>query len=148
MATGRPENLKPFSARTEEEQRAIRVKGGQASGIARRRKRNMREILKMLKDMPVKDRQIVAQLQAAGMTDKDMTFGAAMAFSAIIHAMKGNGPMMRLIFDMLGETPDVRIKEQELKVKKGTLTALNKHIDRNPFTDLTTDELRKLIDSG
>lgn len=112
------EDLVPLNRRTKDEQKEIAKKGGIASGVARRKKRSMREVLKMLKDMPVKDRKIIAQLQAAGIDDKDMTIGAAMAFSAIIHAMKGNGQMMKLVLDVMGETSDARLREREVKLKE------------------------------
>lgn len=112
------EDLVPLNQRTKEEQKEITKKGGIASGVARRRKRSMREVLKMLKDMPVKDRKIIAQLQAAGIDDKDMTIGAAMAFSAIVHAMKGNGQMMKLVLDVMGETSDARLREREVKLRE------------------------------
>ena len=41
-------NLKPFYERTEEEQRAIRVKGGKASGEARRRRKTLKEELLLI----------------------------------------------------------------------------------------------------
>ena len=112
------EDLVPLNRRTKDEQKEIAKKGGIASGVARRKKRSMREVLKMLKDMPVKDRKIIAQLQAAGIDDKDMTIGAAMAFSAIIHAMKGNGQMMNLVLDVMGETSDARLREREVKLRE------------------------------
>lgn len=47
------ENLIPQSARTKEEQRRIATMGGKASGEARRRKRDMRELMKlMLEEKP------------------------------------------------------------------------------------------------
>ena len=112
------EDLVPLNRRTKDEQKEIAKKGGIASGVARRKKRSMREVLKMLKDMPVKDRKIIAQLQAAGIDDKDMTIGAAMAFSAIVHAMKGNGQMMKLVLDVMGETSDARLREREVKLRE------------------------------
>lgn len=47
MANGQ-ENLIPFDQRTEKEQREIQSKGGIASGEARRRKRDMRELMKIM----------------------------------------------------------------------------------------------------
>lgn len=72
----------------------------------------------MLKDLPVNDAKIKAQLKASGINDDDTTFSAALAFSAIYHAMRGNSQMMRLVFEMMGESPDVRIREKELKLKE------------------------------
>ena len=120
MAKGH-ENLIPTSRRSKEEVRGIGQKGGIASGQARRRKKNMRSVFRMLKDMPVNDAKIKAQLRASGITDDDTTFSAALAFSAIYHAMRGNSQMMRLVFEMMGEAPDVRIRERELKLKERAL---------------------------
>ena len=44
-----------------------------------------------------------------------------MAFSAMYHAMKGNSQMMRLVFEMMGESPDIRMRERELKLKEKAL---------------------------
>lgn len=117
MAKGH-ENLKPLTQRTKEEQREICSKGGKASVAARRRKKNMREIFRMLKDLPVTDAKMKAQLKASGIKEDDATYSAAMAFSAMYHAMRGNSQMMRLVFEMMGESPDIRIREKELKLRE------------------------------
>jgi len=117
MAKGH-ENLKPLTQRTKEEQREICSKGGKASVAARRRKKNMREIFRMLKDLPVNDAKMKAQLKASGIKEGDATYSAALAFSAIYHAMRGNSQMMRLVFEMMGESPDIRIREKELKLRE------------------------------
>ena len=120
MAKGH-ENLKPLTQRTKEERREICSKGGKASVAARRRKKNMREIFRMLKDLPVTDAKMKAQLRASGIKEDDATYSAAMAFSAMYHAMKGNSQMMRLVFEMMGESPDIRMRERELKLKEKAL---------------------------
>lgn len=117
MAKGH-ENLKPLTQRTKEEQREICSKGGKASVAARRRKKNMREIFRMLKDLPVTDAKMKAQLKASGIKEDDATYSTAMAFSAMYHAMRGNSQMMRLVFEMMGESPDIRIREKELKLRE------------------------------
>lgn len=117
MAKGH-ENLKPLTQRTKEEQREICSKGGKASVAARRRKKNMREIFRMLKDLPVNDAKMKAQLKASGIKEGDATYSAALAFSAMYHAMRGNSQMMRLVFEMMGESPDIRIREKELKLRE------------------------------
>lgn len=49
------ENLKPFSERTESEQREIRSKGGKASGEARRAKKTIAEALRKVLDEELPD---------------------------------------------------------------------------------------------
>ena len=48
MPRGGQENLKPLDKRTKEEQREIQVKGGIASGKARREKADMRKLMNMM----------------------------------------------------------------------------------------------------
>ncbi len=52
------ENLKPyqFDKQTASEQREIAKKGGQASGAARRKKRDMKKLLETLLDDKIKDK--------------------------------------------------------------------------------------------
>jgi hypothetical protein len=50
------ENLIPFDQRTEEEQREIAKKGGQASVVARRKKRDMKKLIETLLDDKIKDK--------------------------------------------------------------------------------------------
>ena len=49
------ENLIPMSRRTKEEQREIAIKGGKASGKARRKKKALREQAEFLLSLPLQD---------------------------------------------------------------------------------------------
>ena len=117
-------NLKPFHQRTENEQREIRSKGGVASGKARRRKKALRLALKGLMDMPLGE--LVPDLRdgimiAAKVTDEEMTVADAVIGSIVRTACNGNSQMAKLLLDVLGETPDVRLKGRELKLKEKAL---------------------------
>ena len=118
------ENLKPFHQRTENEQREIRQKGGIASGKSRRRKKALRTALKeavslTLKELPHDLR--VAIMYAANITDVELTVSDAILGSLIRSACAGNSQMMKVLLDVLDETPDVRLKERELKLKERAL---------------------------
>ena len=120
VASGQ-ENLIPASRRSREEASANGRKGGKVSGEARRRKKALRAILKaavpmQLKDLP--DDMRAAIMTAAGLTDDSLTVADALLGSLIRTACMGNPQMMKLILDVLGETPDVRMKERELKLKE------------------------------
>ncbi len=97
------ENLIPMDKRSKDEVRKIAAKGGRSSGETRRQKKTIRETFAMLKDMPVSNKKIRDKLEQAGISDTDVTFGAAMAYMTIVHAMKGNPSFMRLAYEMLGE---------------------------------------------
>ena len=115
------ENLKPFHQRTENEQREIRQKGGIASGKSRRRKKALRTALKEAMTMQLKelhpDMQM-AIMQAAKLGDAELTVSDAVLGSIIRNACRGNSQMTKLLLDVLGETPDVRLKEREMKMKR------------------------------
>ena len=56
-------NLKPFSELTEEQQRNIRKKGGQASVEAKRARKTSKEIVEMIATMPIADSKILSKLE-------------------------------------------------------------------------------------
>ena len=118
------ENLKPTSKRTKSEAREISKKGGIASGKSRRRKKALRTALKeavslTLKELPHDLR--VAIMYAANITDMELTVSDAILGSLIRSACAGNSQMMKVLLDVLDETPDVRLKERELKIKERAL---------------------------
>ena len=122
MAKGR--NLKPFDERTEDEQREIAQKGGIASGASRRRKKALRTALKEAMTMQLKELHPDMQnaiMKAAKLGDAELTVSDAVLGSIIRNACRGNSQMAKLLLDVLGETPDVRLKERELKLREQAL---------------------------
>ena len=95
------ENLRP--CRNKKEARERGRLGGVASGKARREKKTIREAFALLKDLPLDNEKLREKLKKAGVTNDDMTYGAAMAYMTVINGMKGNPSFMRLAFEMLGE---------------------------------------------
>ena len=123
MAKGH-ENLKPIGKRTTDEAREISKKGGIASGASRRRKKALRTALKEAMAMQLKELHPDMQnaiMQAAKLGDAELTVSDAVLGSIIRNACKGNSQMAKLLLDVLGETPDVRLKERELKMKEKAL---------------------------
>lgn len=88
MATGNVNNLIPFSERTDEEQRRIATMGGKASGEARRKKKEMREMLETCLEMKNK---------------KGLTYRQLATMGLINGAIKGNAQNYRTILETLGE---------------------------------------------
>ena len=62
-----------------------------------------------------------AIMQAAKLGDAELTVSDAVLGSIIRNACRGNSQMAKLLLDVLGETPDVRLKERELKLKERAL---------------------------
>lgn len=126
-------NLIPFAERTEDEQRAIRSKGGKASGRARRKKKFLRDMLytaltMKLRDLP--DKLSEDARQQLGFKEGD-TVSDAIIGRLIERAMCGDMRAIRFIFDTLGESTDVLQREQEIKIKKFSAC--------DGFTELTKD---------
>ena len=96
------ENLIPFDQRTEEEQRAIRSKGGKASQKKQRENRTIRECMKILAALPCKAGKLKERINEAGIEDEAITNGMAVAFTTMMNATK-NPAFARVLFEMLGE---------------------------------------------
>lgn len=99
---GANDNLVPLNERTKEEQRRITTAGGKASGIARAKKRTMREIAEMVATMEVKDPKMLAALHAAGFQDP-ITNDDAAFFGLIRKAQSGDPAAMKLLAEMRGQ---------------------------------------------
>jgi hypothetical protein len=127
-------NLVPQSERTKTEQREVARQGGIASGKARREKKLMRETLATLLSMPLKDGSTcdMEDIQSvAALKGKNITVQEAIMLAQIQKAMKGDTRAAEFVRDSSGNKPkdDVTIS--------GNIN--------NPFSDLSTEELKKLI---
>lgn len=112
------------TTKNQEQAREIDKKGGVASGKSRRRKKALRIVLKEAMAMPLKELHPDMQaaiMQAARLGDTELTVSDAVLGSIIRTACKGNSQMAKLLLDVLGETPDVRLKERELKLREQAL---------------------------
>lgn len=110
------DNLKGygFHERTAEEQRAIAVKGGKASGEARRRKANFRKTLNMLLTTEIDSPEVTPFLKALGI---DSTLESAINMAMIKEAMNGDVKAYVAIRDTIGQTTksDADIEEQKVR---------------------------------
>lgn len=91
------ENLKPFSERTESEQRKIRSKGGKKSGEVRRAKKTMRELLDYLLEKEITNKK-----------GEKATTKEAILVAAIKKAIGGDIKALQFIRDTIGEMPVVK----------------------------------------
>ncbi|EOZ2853491.1 hypothetical protein ACQQ4G_003125 [Listeria monocytogenes] len=105
------ENLQPV--RTEEEARELGRKGGIASGIARRRKRNMKDAIDLLLSNPCnlssKDGKTIKQLaQQLGIPEEDIDNQMAMIISMFKVSLSGGKNSVSaatFLRDTVGEKP-------------------------------------------
>lgn len=100
------ENLIPFTALTEEEQRIMASKGGKASGEARRKKKHMREIAQALLAHDMSEDQIEDVLGTAkDLLDGDKSVAAVLTARMIQEAAQGNYKAFEVLRDTAGYKP-------------------------------------------
>ena len=112
-------NLKRFTSdQNREEASKNGRKGGVASGEARRKKRAMRDILANIKDMPAPDK-IVSMFKKNGLDiPEGISMEEALAYSMIMHSIKGDGRILSLLFDVTGDKRSDQLKEKEIELKE------------------------------
>ncbi|MBF0778170.1 stress-induced protein [Streptococcus cuniculi] len=116
MPRGSTENLRPFNNRTESEQRKIASKGGKASGIARRKKANLKKAFETILQSDVASEKMKIQLEAMGY---EATNEMALAMIMLQKAMKGDVRAFEQISKLTSlETKDsLDKKEQRQRIK-------------------------------
>lgn len=112
-------NLTPFTSEQSREE-AVKNgrKGGQASGVAKRRKKSMKAAAKMLLDMPVTSKELQQKMKLLGVPDGDSTYQMAVMVAMLNQAMKGNVKATYFLRDTAGESPSDQIRREELKVSR------------------------------
>lgn len=107
-------NLKPVTERTKDEARAISSKGGKASGIARRKKADLKKAFETLLSLDVTDSKIKKQLEEMGMTGNNE---ALLAFATFQQAVKGNQKATENIIKLTNTKDKYDIQEQKERIK-------------------------------
>ena len=108
-------------------------KGGLAKREATRRRKEMRETLDILLNMPMKKGKTYSAEDIkcfADLKGKNISIDQAMMVKLIQKALKGDINAIAMVRDTIGEKPAEKID--------ATVT-------KNPFDELTADELRELI---
>lgn len=110
VALAGEENLKkgePYRFRTGKQQVEIARRGGIASGEARRRKKTMKDTVKMMLDMQVSGglKELRAKFAAMGISEEDFTYQTAVIVGVMNQAMKGNTKAAAFLRDTVGENP-------------------------------------------
>lgn len=119
---------------TSDEARKNGAKGGIASGKARREKKAMKDTLETLLKMPLKSSKYddIEEIQSlAAIKGKNITVQEAIMLAQIQKAMKGDTRAAEFVRDSSGN-----------KLKEAVELSGNVN---NPFADLTTEELKKMI---
>ena len=107
-------NLTPMNKRSLEEQKELQRKGGKASGIARRKKADLKKAFETLLSLDVTDSKIKKQLEEMGM---DGNNEALLAFATFQQAVKGNQKATENIIKLTNTKDKYDIQEQKERIK-------------------------------
>ena len=120
-----------------EEQAKIASKGGKASAAKRREKKTMEQSLQILLNLAVSDSTLTDPEDGDTFNKvkgKNLTVQDKMLVEVIKKALKGDLKAIEFLRDTSGQKPiDKKNVKQDVNV-------------HNPFSELSADELRKLID--
>lgn len=103
---GGADNLIPFSERSKEEARECGRAGGIASGIARRRKRSLKEAADLYLSLPVSDKRKWNSIAARYVEPEDIDNQMAMIVGMVDAAAAGDARAARVIVDLIGDDTD------------------------------------------
>ena len=103
-----------MTERTKDEARAISSKGGKASGVARRKKADIKKAFETLLSLDVTDSKIKKQLEEMGMAGNNE---ALLAFATFQQAVKGNKKATENIIKLTNTKDRYDIQEQTERIK-------------------------------
>ena len=107
-------NLTPMNKRSLEEQKELQRKGGKASGIARRKKADLKKAFETLLSLDVTDSKIKKQLEEMGMAGNNE---ALLAFATFQQAVKGNQKATENIIKLTNTKDRYDIQEQKERIR-------------------------------
>ncbi len=119
---------------TDEERKANSSKGGKKSGEIRKAKKRTKEILEIFLAMPLdkrKEANIEEIKSFKGLKGKNITVNEAIQLRQVQRALNGDLNSAQYIRDSIGDKPRENVN-------------VNAEV-KNPMKDLTTEELRKLV---
>ncbi len=112
-----PENLVPNEKRTPSERRANASKAGRASGKARRERKTMQEMCKVVLGMPLKNGDVDEIMAFEDIKNANVTVEQAAVMAVANKAIKGDSSALAFLRDTAGEKPvekvDVRSDVQQ-----------------------------------
>lgn len=111
MTMANEQNLIPFdSGQNREEARKNGIKGGIASGKARRQKRLIKDNIELLLSLPIKNNKTKEQLRQLGIEESEMNNQMAMVIAMYQKVLKGDVQAFNTLRDTLGQRP-VEVQE-------------------------------------
>lgn len=127
-----------FSKMTPEQRAENGRKGGLVKGENFKKRKLLKETLEIFLQMPVRKGKVTdcESVKAfAELKGKNVTVDQALMLTLVNKALHGDLNAMNMLIGMVGEKPSDNL-------------VVDAMISKNPLQDLTTDELRKLINSN
>ncbi len=106
---------RPIDDNPPERAREIHKMGGIASGVAKRRKKLIKETIATILELPVKDKRVKDGLKRIGLTTEDMTQQSLMVLGVMKRAQNGDPYAATFIRDTLGQK-----EADKLEISKST----------------------------
>lgn len=103
-----------MNQRTKDEQREIAVKGGKASGVARRKKADLKKAMELLLSLDIQDKKLKQTLEDMGMDGSNQSL---LAFATFQQAVKGNQKATENIIKLTNTKDRYDIQEQRERIK-------------------------------
>lgn len=130
---GNESNLKPLHKRTKSEQREIQQKGGQASGVSRRRRKSLQETAQLVAKLPLNDIG-VNRLKRNGVKLDDVDPADVVTQLAIVvgiagAAAGGDARAAKVFEDWLENADRHRREQADLEKKKKEIEKLQAEIE-------------------
>ena len=136
-------NLKNLSRPTPEEARKLGAAGGRKSGIAKRKKKNLKAACEMFLSLPASMKGQKA-LKKAGLESDELTIAAEIIFAVIQKAKEGDVRAASFIADLVGEGAGYDLKRKELQMKREAAKALKaRNSESSSAMQLLVDSLNK-----
>ena len=95
------QNLIPMDHRSQSEAREYGREGGRASGVSRRKKKNLREAAELYLSLPVADKRTWNRLAREGVEPEDVDNQMAVIAGLALKAMKGDPRAAKVLFDLI-----------------------------------------------
>jgi hypothetical protein len=128
-----------MNKRSLEEQKELQRKGGKASGVARRKKADLKKAFETLLSLDVTDSKIKKQLEEMGM---DGNNEALLAFATFQQAVKGNQKATENIIKLTNTKDKYDIQEQKERIK-----ALKHENRESAEAEKVSNETIKIVDA-
>lgn len=103
------ENLRKINL-THDEATRNGKKGGQASGKARRKKKQMKDMFEYILQLDVTDEKQRKQMEEMGIADEQMTINALTCYAMVRKAVEGDTKAAGFIATMTGQKPQEKFK--------------------------------------